>query len=117
MAYRWTVPEDIEEDSVFRLKLTIDNPPATHLSGRFRLSRSDAEPSPSMETEAPEIAAPSIVNVTGDTSSPMRMEAPESVGLSTVNVAGVALLVTLSLLLTCWVSLRLRRRSKQIVLG
>lgn len=93
MIYRWTAPEDIEEDSVFRLKLTTDIPPTTHLSGKLRLSHADAA-----------------------FSSSIRIEHPETAELSMANVAVVALAITLSLLLTCWVTMRLRRRSQRIVL-
>lgn len=47
MVYRWTAPKnlDIEPDSVFRLKLTTDTPPTTHLGGKLRLANTDAESS------------------------------------------------------------------------
>lgn len=94
MIYRWTAPKDMEDDSIFRLKLTTDTPPTTHLSGKLRLSHADAA-----------------------SSSAMRMqEHSEIAGLSMVNAAGVALAVIFSLLLTCWLAMRLRRRSQRIVL-
>lgn len=91
--YRWTAPEDIEEDSVFRLKLTTDIPPTTHLSGKLRLSQADAA-----------------------SSSSIRIDHSETAGLSMANVAWMALAVNLSLLLTRWVTMRLRRGSQRIVL-
>jgi hypothetical protein len=93
MIYHWIAPKDINEDSVFRLRLTTDVPSTTHLSGKLRLSHADAT-----------------------SSSAMRVEHSEVAGLSMVNVAGVALVATLSLLLACWVTLRLRRRSQKVVL-
>jgi hypothetical protein len=93
MLYRWEAPRDIEEDSVFRLKLTTGVPPIVHLSGKLRVSHADAASFPST-----------------------RMEYLETSGLSTVNVAGVALAVVISLLLTCWMTLRLRRGSQRIAL-
>ena len=95
MIYRWTAPKDLEdedEDAVFRLKLTTDVPPTTHLSGKLQLSHADAA-----------------------FSSAMRVEAPKVDGLLTVNIVGVALIATLSLLMA-WVIVRLRRRSQRIVL-
>lgn len=41
MIYRWKTPKDLEEDSVFRLKLTTDVPATTHLSGKLRLLHTD----------------------------------------------------------------------------
>jgi hypothetical protein len=38
MIYRWEDPRDIDEDSVFRLKLTTDVPATIHLSGKLRVS-------------------------------------------------------------------------------
>ena len=118
LSFNWVVPEDVEEDSVFRLKLTTESPSTTHLSGKLRLSHADAatpsepvkvapmEPTP-VETEpaetAPIKAAP-IMDL-------------KPVGVSRVNVAGLSLAVVVSILLACLVGLRLRRRSKQIVLG
>jgi hypothetical protein len=93
MIYRWTAPRDIEEDSVLRLKLTTDMPPTVHLSGKLRLSYANAA-----------------------SSSLTQMEHLEISGLSMVSVAGVALAALLSLLLTCWVTLRLRRGSQRIAL-
>jgi hypothetical protein len=43
MIYRWVAPKDMEQDTIFRLKLTTDVPPTTHLSGKFQLSNEDAE--------------------------------------------------------------------------
>ena len=105
LSFNWVVPEGVEEDSVFRLKLTTENPSTTHLSGKLRLSQADAiapaEPTP-MEPTPMEAAASMDV---------------KPVGVSRVNVAGVSLAVILSILLACLVALRLRRRSKHIVLG
>ncbi len=38
MTYRWPVPENVDEDAAFRLKLTTDRPPSSHLSGRLQIS-------------------------------------------------------------------------------
>ena len=110
LSFNWVVPEDIEEDSVFRLKLTTETPSTTHLSGKLRLSHADgAAPAESTPIEAAPIETGPI------------QEAPvmdvKPVGVSCVNVAGILLAVVLSILLACLVALRLRRRSKQIVLG
>ena len=93
MIYRWVAPKDMEQDTIFRLKLTTDVPPTTHLSGKFQLSNEDAE-----------------------SSSSMRMVHPNVAGLSVINVAGVVLVVIASLLWVCWLTLRLRRKSQRIVL-
>jgi hypothetical protein len=93
MIYRWTAPKTLEEDSTFLLKLTTDIPPTTHFSGKFRLSHAD---------EA--------------LSSSMRIKHSEVAGISTINVVGVASVVMLSLLLSCWVIVRPGRRSQRIVL-
>ncbi|KAK3708290.1 hypothetical protein LTR37_011555 [Vermiconidia calcicola] len=93
MVYRWTASKDIEEDSVFRLKLTTDVPPTTHLSGKLKLSHTDAA-----------------------SSSSARMDHPAIAGLPVGFVAGVVLAVIISVLLTWWVIVRLRRGSQRIVL-
>jgi len=93
MTYLWAAPEDIEEDSVFRFRLTTDVPPTTHFSGKFRLSHADAAPTLSMPTDSREIA-----------------------GYSMIHIVGVAFAVIVSLLLTCWTIVRLRRRSQRIIL-
>jgi hypothetical protein len=93
MIYHWAAPRDIEEDSVLRLKLTTDMPPTVHLSGKLRLSHANAAFSSSTQMEHLEIA-----------------------GLSMVKIAGVAMAALLSLLLTCCVTLRLRRGSQRIAL-
>jgi hypothetical protein len=93
MVYLWAAPEDIEEDSVFRLKLTTDVPPTTHFSGKLRLSHADAASSLSMPIKPTDIA-----------------------GCSVIKVVSVACVVVLSLLLTCWMTVRLRRRLQRIIL-
>lgn len=110
LSFNWVVPEDIEEDSVFRLKLTTETPSTTHLSGKLRLSHADgAAPAESTPMEAAPIE-------TGPIQAAPVMDV-KPVGVSWVNVAGILLAVVLSILLACLVALRLRRRSKQIVLG
>jgi len=110
LSFNWVVPEDIEEDSVFRLKLTTETPSTTHLSGKLRLSHADgAAPAESTPIEAAPIE-------TGPIQAAPVMDV-KPVGVSWVNVAGILLAVVLSILLACLVALRLRRRSKQIVLG
>lgn len=110
LSFNWVVPEDIEEDSVFRLKLTTETPSTTHLSGKLRLSHTDAaapaEPTPieAAPIETGPIKAAPVMDL-------------KPVGVSRVNVAGISLAVVLSILLACLLALRLRRRSKQIVLG
>ena len=94
MGYRWVAPEEVEDDSVFRLKLTTDVPPTTHFSGKLRLSYIDA-------------TSPAVV----------QLQASGTARLSTINAIGMALAVVLSLLLTCWVTMRLRRGSPRVVLG
>lgn len=42
MIYRSTVPEDLAGDADLRLKLTIDEPVSTHLSGLLRIATADA---------------------------------------------------------------------------
>lgn len=99
MLYRWTIPTDIETDTlfrIFRLRLTTDIPPTNHLSGKFRLLEADA-------------AFP----------SPMQSKYLDITGLLITSVAGVALavtLLTLSLVLTCWTIGRLHRRLQRILL-
>jgi hypothetical protein len=113
MAYVWKTPKDIEEDTVFRLKLTTDIPPTTHLSGRIRQSHADDSSSPSMRMDDLEING-----LSKDASSlSMVTEHSEIAGLPVVNVACIALAVTFSLLLACWVIVRLRRRSHRVVLA
>jgi len=132
LSFLWVVPEDIKEDSVFRFKLTTDEPPTTHLSGKLRFSHavgdapsSSAEPAPieSAPVEpapvepAPVESAPvepTPVELAPIKSSPMEDFKP--VGISRVNVAGAALAVCISILLACFVVLRLRRKRKQIIL-
>ena len=92
MIYRWTAPTDMEQGPIFRLKLTTDVPPTSHPSGKLRPSYADAE------------------------ASSMRMVPLNVAGLSVVNVAGVGLLAIQSLVLVCWLALRLRRKSRRIVL-
>ena len=118
LSFNWVVPEDIDEDSVFRLKLTTETPSTTHLSGKLRLSHADgATPSASVE---PTPMEPTPVEAALVETSPIKA-APvmdlKPAGVSRVNVAGVSLAVVLSILLACLLALRLRRRSKQIVLG
>lgn len=93
MIYRWTIPTDIETESVLRLRLRTDIPSTSHLSGKFQLLNADAE-SP----------------------SPMRMKYLDITGLSTTSAVGVTLAVTISLLMVCLMVGRLRRRSQRIVL-
>jgi hypothetical protein len=113
MAYVWKTPKDIEEDTVFRLKLTTDIPPTTHLSGRIRQSHADDSSSPSMRMDDLEING-----LSKDASSlSMVTEHSEIAGLPVVDVACIALAVTFSLLLACWVIVRLRRRSHRVVLA
>jgi hypothetical protein len=113
MAFVWKTPKDIEEDTVFRLKLTTDIPPTTHLSGRIRQSHADDSSSPSMRMDDLEING-----LSKDASSlSMVTEHSEIAGLPVVNVACIALAVTFSLLLACWVIVRLRRRSHRVVLA
>ena len=113
MAYVWKTPKDIGEDTVFRLKLTTDIPPTTHLSGRIRQSHADDSSSPSMRMDDLEING-----LSKDASSlSMVTEHSEIAGLPVVNVACIALAVTFSLLLACWVIVRLRRRSHRVVLA
>jgi hypothetical protein len=113
MAFVWKTPKDIEEDTVFRLKLTTDIPPTTHLSGRIRQSHADDSSSPSMRMDDLEING-----LSEDASSlSMVTEHSEIAGLPVVNVACIALAVTFSLLLACWVIVRLRRRSHRVVLA
>ena len=113
MAYVWKTPKDIEEDTVFRLKLMTDIPPTTHLSGRIRQSHADDSSSPSMRMDDLEING-----LSKDASSlSMVTEHSEIAGLPVVNVACIALAVTFSLLLACWVIVRLRRRSHRVVLA
>lgn len=91
--YRWSAPKTLEGDSAVRLKLTTDIPSTTHFSGRFQVSHDDAT-----------------------FSSSMRMGHSETAGFSTINVVGVVLAVMISLLLSCWVVVRLGRRPQRIVL-
>ena len=113
MAFVWKTPKDIEEDTVFRLKLTTDIPPTTHVSGRIRQSHADDSSSPSMRMDDLEING-----LSKDASSlSMVTEHSEIAGLPVVNVACIALAVTFSLLLACWVIVRLRRRSHRVVLA
>jgi hypothetical protein len=113
MVYVWKTPKDIDGDSVFRLKLTTDIPPTTHLSGKIRQSNADDSSSPSMRMEGLEIAG-----LSSDASSlSTGTENSEIAGLPVVNVACVALAVTFSLLLACWMIVRLRRRSQRIALA
>jgi hypothetical protein len=113
MVYVWKTPKDIDEDTVFRLKLTTDIPPTTHLSGKIRQSHADNSSSPPMRTEELEIAG-----LSSDASSlSMKTEHSEISGPPVVNVACVALAVTFSLLLACWTIVRLRRRSQRVVLA
>lgn len=128
LSFLWVVPEDIKEDSVFRFKLTTDEPPTTHLSGKLRFSHtegdapsSSAEPAP---TEPAPIGSapvePTPIEPTPVELSPIEgtpMEDFKPVGVSLINVAGATLAVFLSILLVCFVLLRLRRKRKQIILG
>jgi hypothetical protein len=113
MAFVWKTPKDIEEDTVFRLKLTTDIPPTTHLSGRIRQSHADDSSSTSMQMEDLGIAG-----LSDDVSSSSAgLEHSEVAGLPVVNVACVALSVTFILILACWITVRLhRRRSQRVVL-
>jgi hypothetical protein len=86
-------PKDMEKDTIFRLKLTTDMPPTTHLSGKLQISYADAA-----------------------SSSSMRMVHPENAELSVINMIGVVLVVVISLVGTCWLTTRLRRKSQRIVL-
>ena len=97
LGYSWVVPEGMDQDSVFRLKLTTDDSPTTHLSGRIRLAPAGAAPLPPIE--------------------PTPMKDIGNVGVSRVNAAVVTLAIIASMLLACLVALRLRRRSKQVILG
>lgn len=133
LSFFWVVPEDIKEDSVFRFKLTTDEPPTTHLSGKLRFSHAEGdapsssaepvptEPAPIELTPAepapvePTPVEPTPVELAPVKSSPMEDFKP--VGVSRVNVAGATLAVFLSILLACFVVLRLRRKRTQIILG
>lgn len=42
LCFKWVVPEDIDEDSVFRSKFTTETPATTHPSGKLRLPHADA---------------------------------------------------------------------------
>ena len=42
MVYLWIVPEDVKEDTIYRLKLTTDEPPTTQLSGKLQVTSSNA---------------------------------------------------------------------------
>lgn len=94
MLYRWVAPNDVEEDEVFRLKLTTDVPPTTHFSGKLTFSHSDAA-----------------------SSSVLVMEDVDVSGLPTDRVAKVVLVGIISMILIWWVVARLRRRSQRIVLS
>jgi hypothetical protein len=133
LSFFWVVPEDIKEDSVFRLKLTTNEPPTTHLSGKLRFSHPEAAP-PSSATE-PAPTEPTLVESAPVESAPAEsapvepipvelapikaapMEDFKPVGVSRVDVAGATLAVFLAILLACFVALRLRRKRKQIILG
>jgi hypothetical protein len=133
LSFLWAVPEDIKDDSVFRLKLTTDEPPTTHLSGRLRFSHAEAaapssatepaptepaptEPAPVEPTPVePAPIEPTPVELASIKATPMEYFKP--VGVSRVNVAGATLAVFLAILLACFVALRLRRKRKQIILG
>lgn len=95
MIYRWTVPEDIEGDSDFRLKLTTDEPPTNHLSGRLRIGNASNNASPS---------------------SLMEVDRVNVYELSNSHTKSVALAGLLFMLFAAWVVLRLRRKSERIVL-
>jgi hypothetical protein len=113
MVYVWKTPKDIDEDTVFRLKLTTDIPPTTHLSGKIRQSHADDSSSPPIRMEDSEIAG-----LSSDVSSlSIETENSEIAGLPVVNAACVALAVTFSLLLACLMIVRLRRRSQRVVLA
>lgn len=94
MIYRWTVPKDIEGDSSFRLKLTTDEPPTNHLSGKLRISNANDTSSPSLGL----VSKSQIYELSGG-----YMMSFASAGL-------------LFMLLTSWVVLRLCRRSMRIAL-
>jgi hypothetical protein len=134
LSFFWLVPEDIEEDSVFRLKLTVDEPPTTRLSGKLRLSHVDAAVTSSSTNPAPtptptpmeptSIEAAPVETAPGETApvepAPIKaapMEDFKPVGVSRVNVAGATLAVVLSILLACVIALRMRRKMKTIILG
>lgn len=95
MIYRWAAPKDlgIEADTVFRLKLTTDTPATTHLSGKLRFANTNAE-----------------------SSSSTPLYTSEKAGLAASHVAGMALVATLAFLCVRWITVRLRRRSRRIVL-
>lgn len=131
LSFFWVVPEDIKEDSVFRLKLTTNEPPTTHLSGKLRFSHADAAAPPSATESAPTEPTqpapiepvpvePAPVEPTPIELAPIKatpMEDFRPVGVSRVNVAGATFAVFLAILLACFVALRLRRKRKQIILG
>jgi len=115
LSFLWVIPDDIKGDSVFRLKLTTDEPATTHLSGKLRFSHAeDAAPSaptePAPTESAPVESAPA--EPTPIKSAPMEDFKPA--GISRVNVAGATLAVFAVILLACFVALRVRRKRKQI---
>lgn len=138
LSFFWVIPEDIKEDSVFRLKLTTNEPPTTHLSGKLRFSHAEAaapssatEPAPTEPTPVepapvePAPVEPAPVEPTPIEPTPVElasvkaapMEDFKPIGVSRVNVAGATLAVLLAIPLACFVALRLRRKRKQIILG
>lgn len=123
LSFLWLVPEDIKEDSIFRLKLTTDEPPTTHLSGKLRFSPAE-DAAPSTPTEATPVESPPVESAPVEPAPvvPLPIKAAPTedfkpVGVSRVNVAGATLAVFLSILLACFVAIRLRRKRKQINLG
>jgi hypothetical protein len=112
MAYVWKTPEDIEEDTVFRLKLTTDIPPTTHFSGKIRRSRVGDSFSPSVRIEDADITG--LANDAFPSS--IGSHHSEVSGVSMANEACMVLAVVCCLLLACWAGVRLRRRSQRIIL-
>jgi hypothetical protein len=109
MAYVWKTPEDIEEDTVFRLKLTTAS---THFSGKIRRSRVGDSFSPSVRIEDADITG--LANDAFPSS--IGLDHSEVAGVSMANETCMVLAVVCCLLLACWAGVRLRRRSQRIIL-
>lgn len=93
MIYRWTAPDDLEDDTVYRLKLNTDVPATTHISGKLQVSHAGTSSAPSVRLQHAGVA-----------------------GTTAGGVVGICSIVVLSLLCAFWLAARLRRRSGQISL-
>ena len=93
MIYRWTAPKDLDNDTVYRLKLNTDVSATTHLSGKLQVSHAGAS-----------------------STSSIRLEHADMADFSVAGVVGIASVAALSLLCAYWVIVRLRRRAGQISL-